>query len=236
MIEMIEHGEQGLSVHGRMFNPDEIDQYAVKDAQLVNSVATLEPEIAEKSSSEAENPRGEETPEVDVTAETEEKDEQMPDEPEEVTRSNLQGLIDQYTANPDDVDTFADVGTRMENDNRPPYVISQKTYAGFDDEHGEDYEKITLTYFPRSRVLLDEDDEVIDDIANVVGWRNLSRFGDESGDDDTVFVRCPRLMTDYEVVKDEESPLPLHVKYGMPREEFEVSKAAGTLRLRDEDT
>jgi hypothetical protein len=72
-------------------------------------------------------------------------------------------------------------------------------------------------------------------VGNTLGWKNLSQFGGESGDPDTVFIRNQRLETDFEVVRDDESPLPLHIQYGMGKEEFKVNKAAGTLRLRDED-
>lgn len=176
--------------------------------------------------SEAENSPGDETSETDVAEETEETFEQ--------TRSNLQNIIDQYTANPEDRDEFINAAVEQLSSNDPPFVIDRTTFAW--DEEGENYEKTTVTYYPASRVVLDEDDEVIDDPGVTLGWRNLSRFGDESEDPDVVFVRNRRIMTDFEVVKDEESPLPLHVKYGLGREEFNVAKAAGTLRLREEDT
>jgi hypothetical protein len=83
--------------------------------------------------------------------------------------------------------------------------------------------------------LLDDDNDPVDDIAGMIGWRSLSNFGGESGDPDVVFVRNDRLLSDFEVVRDDESELPLHVKYGMSEEEFKTNKAAGTLKLRRED-
>lgn len=178
---------------------------------------------------EVESPPEKETLEVADADDEEEVDE----EKTEAIRSNLQHIIDQYTDNSDDRDRFVDRGENVYTDNSPPYVISREVFSF--DEVGEEFEKLTVTYYPNSRVVLDEDDEVIDDPGQVLGWRNLSRFGEESGDEDVVFVRNPRLLIDYEVVRDYESPLPLHVKYGLGREEFNVAKAAGTLRLRDED-
>lgn len=168
----------------------------------------------------------EEEPEVDV----------VPDgETPEETRSNLQRLIDMYTA-PSDEEIMEGVGVEPSSSgdrSTPPFVISKAQYA-FDDE-GDSYSKITLTYFPRDRVLLDDDDEPIEDIARMVGWRSLSQFGGESEDPDVVFVRNRRMETDFEIVKEEEAPLPLHVKYGMEKEEFRANKAAGLIKLRQED-
>lgn len=152
----------------------------------------------------------------------------------EETRSNLQSLIDEYTANPDDSsDEFVKEAVVMDRET-PPFVISKEKFA-WDEEEGDDYAKITLTYYPRHRLLLDDDEETVDDVATTVGWRNLSQFGGESGDPNVVFVRNRRMMTDFEVVRDEENEVPLHIKYGMGREEFNVSKAAGVLKLRPED-
>lgn len=154
--------------------------------------------------------------------------------PEE-TRTNLQRIIDTYVSDPDAQDDMHDIisGSIEDDANSPPFVISQATYAW--DEEGESYEKISLSYFPRDRVLLDDEEDPIDDVNRTVGWRNLTQFGGESGDPDVVFIRSRSLKTDFEVIKDEESQLPLHVKYGMEKEEFRANKAAGLIRLRQED-
>lgn len=153
----------------------------------------------------------------------------------EKARENLKGLIDKYTTEPDKVETFFhSQGRTLPYDNTPPFVISKEKYA-WDEEEGDDYDKITLTYYPSHRILLDDGEELVEDIEMTIGWRSLANFGGESGSADVVFVRNRRMLTDFEVVKDDESPLPLHIKYGMGRDEFEVNKAAGTLRLRDED-
>lgn len=152
----------------------------------------------------------------------------------EETRSNLQSIIDSYVGNPEEQDIMNDIiSNSIEDDNSPPFVISQATYAW--DEEGESYEKISLSYFPRDRVLLDDEEEPIEDVNRTVGWRNLTQFGGESGDADVVFVRNHPFKTDFEVIKDDDSQLPLHVKYGMEKEEFRANKAAGLIRLRQED-
>jgi len=152
----------------------------------------------------------------------------------EETRTNLQKIIDAYTSNPESQEEFTEIVTRsIENDKAPPFVISKATYTW--DEEGENYAKITLTYFPDDRVLLDDDEDPIIDVARYVGWRSLSQFGGESEDPNVVFVRNRRMMTDFEVVKEEDVQLPLHVKYGMEKEEFRVNRAAGLIKLRQED-
>jgi len=158
-------------------------------------------------------------------------------ETEEETRTNLQNLIHHYTETPKDVDTFVHRGVQiieMELDNTPPFVISREKYA-WDEEEGDEYSKITITYFPGSRILLDDDQDPIEDVESTVGWRNLNQFGGDSGDPDVVFIRNRRLLVDFEVVREEESELPLHIKYGMPKAEFETNKAAGLIKFRTED-
>lgn len=217
----------GTEGYGIRLDPDDSGPTIVQDGD-----GTLRTEELQ-----GENPRRDETSEVDETGGEEEEEGIIPEgETPEETRSNLQSLIDQYTANPDDRDTFVNLAHQeVVQTNTPPFVIPKDKFA-WDEEEGDEYDKVTVTYYPHARVVLDEEDEVMEDIAHVLGWRNLSRFGDESGDADVVFIRNRQMRTDFEVVKDEESPLPLHVKYGMGKDEFEVNKAAGTLRLRDEDT
>jgi hypothetical protein len=169
------------------------------------------------------------------------EDVELKQEPEETKqetaeekRTNLEKLIEAYTANQDAQDEFVEMASKsIDDENTPPYIISRDAYA-WDDE-GENYGKNTLTYFPRDRVLLDEDEDPIEDIANTIGWRNLTQFGSESEDPNVVFIRNRRLEADFEVVKEDEGQLPLHVKYGMEKDEFYANKAAGLIKLRQED-
>jgi hypothetical protein len=177
--------------------------------------------------------------EIEVEPVVEEEDEyEVPEgETPEETKTNLQNLIDAYTARQEEQEEEIVVNVKLtttSNLNKtPPFVISKAHYA-WDDE-GESYEKITLTFYPRDRVLLDDEEDPIEDIAGTVGWRSLSQFGGESGDPDVVFVRNRRLETDFEIIKEENSRLPLHVQYGMEKEEFRANKAAGVIKVRQED-
>ncbi len=163
-------------------------------------------------------------------------DEEVPeDETIDETREKLQSLISEYTGNPDEGASFAERAVRsMEPDYTPPFVISREKYA-WDEEEGDEYDKITLTYFPKSRVLLDDDKDPIDDVDSTIGWKSLNQFGGESGDPDVVFVRNRRMLVDYEVVREDDDELPLHVKYGMSHDEFATNEAAGLIRFREGD-
>lgn len=163
--------------------------------------------------------------------ENEEYDEKVTEE----RRTNLQKLIEEYTADPDVRDDFIEnAGRMLEYDGNPPFVISRELYASDPDE-GDNYAKITIKYYPRHRVLVDDDEEPIDDVANYVGWKSLNQFGGESGDPDVVFVRNRRLATDFEVVQETEEDPPIHITYGMSREAYNANKAAGNIKFRDED-
>lgn len=155
--------------------------------------------------------------------------------PEE-TRRNLQDIIENYTQNPEDKEAFTHMAGNMVDpgpDNTPPFVISANAFAY--DEEGETYEKTTLKYYPVDRVLVDDDDAVeTKEIDSMIGWKNLDRFGDESDNPDVVFIRSPRYLTDFEVERTEEA-LPIHLKYGLDKAEYDVQQSAGLTRFRRGD-
>lgn len=76
-----------------------------------------------------------------------------------------------------------------------PYVIPPEEFGDFDD-----YEKIGLTYYA-DQVLTDDDDELVEDIEDTVGFDSLTHFGEY--EDDSVFVRNDRLKCDYEILLDQ---------------------------------
>ncbi len=185
----------------------------------------------EKALWELDIPKEAVTSESDVTDESPE----ISEAEERATRNELQTLINEYTGDPMTSGNFVDTSmTALKVDRTPPFVISRETYA-WDEDEGDNYSKITLTYYKRHRVLLDEDDELIDDVGSLVGWKNLNQFGFESGDPNVVFIRNRLLLSDFEVILDEENEIPTHIKYGMGRDEFNTGKAAGIIKLRPED-
>lgn len=76
-----------------------------------------------------------------------------------------------------------------------PYVIPPEEFGEFDD-----YERIGLTYYA-DQILTDDDDELIEDIEDTVGFDSLNHFGEY--EDDSVFVRNDRLKCDYEILLDQ---------------------------------
>lgn len=208
----------------------------IRDQDDTLRTRTLQTEEGKNSASGAEIPRGDETSEADEAGVTDDEDSIPPGETEEQTRQRLESIISPYVIK-DDTEGQIDVpsvAAIMEHQDTSPYVISQALFSSDPDE-GDLYDKETLTYYPRQRVLLDDDQVPVDDIATTVGWKNLNQFGGESNQADVVYIRNRRLATDYEVEREEEASLPLHVQYHMPKAEFETAKAAGVLRLRPED-
>lgn len=80
-----------------------------------------------------------------------------------------------------------------------PYIIDESFY--FAQDAG--YSQQTLTWSAGEMLLRDEDEQVIMDIARYIGYDALEHFGEGSSDPNSVYVRNDRLMTDYEVVREE---------------------------------
>lgn len=87
-----------------------------------------------------------------------------------------------------------DKATGEVKDMEKPYVISP-------EEFGElyDYATVSLTYYA-DNVLADDQDIPIEDVDGVVGLDSLTHFGEY--EDDSVFVRNDKVMTDYEILLD----------------------------------
>ena len=200
-----------------------------------NGPVASEDELITVAPIESVEADSENSPEENLVETDESPDDILRGETEEETRSNLRALIQEYTNNPDDVDVFVNRGERtLDVDYTPPFVVSRELYA-HDPDEGDEYDKITLTYYPKLRLLLDDEDEPLDDIEHYVGWRNLKQFGGESGDPNVVFVRNRTLLTDFEVVQEPDDDPPIHVRYGMSKAEFESNKAAGVIKFRPGD-
>lgn len=80
--------------------------------------------------------------------------------------------------------------------NKSPYII---TYDEFNNEC-EHYDKLSIYFYARDKILADEDDTQIDDPELIVGELALSSFGKEE-DPDIVHVRNEKLQIDYEIIK-----------------------------------
>ena len=78
--------------------------------------------------------------------------------------------------------------------NEKPYIITPDEFGDIDG-----YETISLSYYA-DKILADDNDEVVDDVEDVVGFESLNHFGEY--EDDSVFVRNDRLRCDYEILLD----------------------------------
>ena len=76
-----------------------------------------------------------------------------------------------------------------------PYVIAPEEFGDLDD-----YETISLNYYA-DQILADDNDVIVDDVEDVVGFDSLNSFGEY--EDDSVFVRNDRLKCDYEILLDQ---------------------------------
>lgn len=175
-------------------------------------------------------------PHVEPTV-RDERDDTPTDEELDAQRDALRAQIRAYIPSEEDERVFMEeqggpviASTKYD----PPFVISQPDYAV--GEEGMYYKNITMKYYPKDQILLDEMDEVVEDVDRYVGWRSLDQFGGESGDPNIVYVRNRNMEVDFEVERaDEDETLPLHVQYGMPQIEFKSQKAAGKIRLPEEE-
>lgn len=68
-----------------------------------------------------------------------------------------------------------------------------------DDDEGAAFNKISLTLYELDGILATEDQITIDDIDATIGVEHLQMFGRESDDPDVVYVRSPKVSTDYEI-------------------------------------
>ncbi|UTN92058.1 hypothetical protein SEA_DARBY_53 [Arthrobacter phage Darby] len=106
-----------------------------------------------------------------------------------------------YTRKEDPVNEQPKPYQYLEADNgiNTPYVIPVQAYM--DDESM--FTQLTLTYYAGDKTLVIEDsDEVVEDIDQTVGFENLTKFGEESGNDDTVYIRNEKREIEYEVLRD----------------------------------
>lgn len=77
-----------------------------------------------------------------------------------------------------------------------PYVIPPEQFGEEDD-----YDCVSLTYYA-DHILADDNDQLLEDVEDTVGFESLTHFGEY--EDDSVYVRNDRLKIDYEILRDEQ--------------------------------
>jgi hypothetical protein len=98
-------------------------------------------------------------------------------------------------ANSENPEPVNDSETPTSPDTEKPYVITPEEFGEF-----YDYEKISLVYYA-DQILADDNDELVEDVENIVGFESLTFFGEY--EDDSVFVRNDKLKCDYEILLDQ---------------------------------
>lgn len=90
-------------------------------------------------------------------------------------------------------DYDVEVSKRNEID---PFIITKEEFYHNEPEH----DQVALTYYEADDIVSDGKDLPVEDVDNTVGREALQRFGAGSGDRNVVYVRNPRMQTDFEVV------------------------------------
>jgi hypothetical protein len=129
--------------------------------------------------------------EAEFTEDTEARAKEKPSVIEYAARLREQG----YTNYSDMADEKPEEAKEAPMTVDKPYVIAPEEFGELDD-----YETISLIYYA-DQVLADDNDVIVDDIEDVVGFDSLNSFGEY--EDDLVFVRNDRLKCDYEILLDQ---------------------------------
>lgn len=130
------------------------------------------------------------------------------EEPEKVTRANqmmqkqTEDLIEKldytsYSTKPNISEVVRNVTEAEKKTPKDrPYVISPEEFGEL-----EDYEQISLKFYSDQIITTDDDDEILEDVDDVIGFDSLNHFGEY--EDDSVYVRNDRLKCDYEILLDQ---------------------------------
>lgn len=82
-----------------------------------------------------------------------------------------------------------------EKESDKPYTITPELFV----QDKKDYDKITLEYYDDGFLVEEISSDIVSDIASVVGYDSLNKFGEY--EEDVVYVRNDVLETDYEVIR-----------------------------------
>lgn len=78
-----------------------------------------------------------------------------------------------------------------------PYVIPPEAFGELEEEG---YTNVSLT-FCSDQVVIDDNNDILEDVNDVIGFDSLSHFGEY--EDDAVYVRNDKLRCDYEILLDQ---------------------------------
>lgn len=78
-----------------------------------------------------------------------------------------------------------------------PYVIPPEAFGELEEEG---YTNVSLT-FCSDQIVIDDNNDILEDVNDVIGFDSLSHFGEY--EDDAVYVRNDKLHCDYEILLDQ---------------------------------
>lgn len=78
-----------------------------------------------------------------------------------------------------------------------PYIIPPEAFGELEEEG---YTNVSLT-FCSDQVVIDDNNDILEDVNDVIGFESLSHFGEY--EDDAVYVRNDKLRCDYEILLDQ---------------------------------
>jgi hypothetical protein len=101
------------------------------------------------------------------------------------------------TIDEDEWDIKKEIETRSPH---RPYVLHQEEFFA-EEMESEDFIQSTLIYYAGDDVLVDQEEKILYNRAELVG-DCLNKFGHGSGDPNTVYVRSMEQRMEYEVIRD----------------------------------
>ena len=133
-----------------------------------------------------------------MTLEHKKKEESVSKESAKV-KPSLEDIYGKYVAS-------ANSKESKEPKKEKPRIISMASYA-----EDEAYDKETLIFYEEDGVLTDQYDHVLD-VDMTIGRESLNHFGEE--EEDILYVRNDKLMTDYDVVLEHRASPPTALAEG----------------------
>jgi hypothetical protein len=94
-----------------------------------------------------------------------------------------------------------------------PHLISNDEFADEEPMH----QKLTLTWYAGDKTLVDDQEQPIPHIAYIMGAVGFDMFGGISEDDRIMYIRNPRLETDFEVLLHDGGYGEIVLNYGRPQ-------------------
>lgn len=90
---------------------------------------------------------------------------------------------------------YRELSRPAEKESDKPYTITPELFV----QDKREYDKITLEYYDDGFLVEEISNDVVSDIASVIGYDSLNKFGEY--EEDVVYVRNDVLETDYEVIR-----------------------------------